>query len=597
MPSTRSIGDGSGQTPRAATASTRIAWGPVAVPANDARRSSASADPTFRLALIARRRRGSLPPAFVSSSRASAGSAASIDPSSLIARAASSTIASSASVRNRATSALRKRRSATIGGDAHAARRVLRERAERRRVADARQREAAGVPQVDVLVVVGGEHRDDRRRGRLVRDPSERLGGEEPDARRAVGEERNQVRRRRRVAQVADHLGRLRANLGVGVGQERREKSRVLRPVLPRARELGDAPDAVDSGQLVRRIFRRRQKRLDVAAAHELELRLLTDPHVDMPQERRHVGCRARVEGRRDERADFGPHRTRGRGRRIELPDASLVLRVPAGDPVGEVERAVGTELHADGQDAAEHDLVVLEREPGAVFLQLEAVDARAGGRTGKARDEEVVLPLVGERGARVVDHARWTAVVRRHRRHDVRRLAGEARLEHLLVHPDVVAVVLRVGVLAVLPVRAPAAVRSVRNVDETLGLALVIAVVVDADQVAVLVERELLQVADPGREHLEVRAVGLRAHDRALVRIGPALAGLVRDVKADVADLPVEPAVGTAYQAGHAVPAERGMDAVALADDDLAIDRAVVVVVLEPPHAGRRPRSRSPSL
>ena len=199
-----------------------------------------------------------------------------------------------------------------------------------------------------------------------------------------------------------------------------------------------------------------------------------------------------------------------------------------------------------DGQDAAEHDLVVLEREPGAVFLQLEAVDAGTGRRAGKARDEEVVLPLVGERRARVVDHARRTAVVRRHRRHDVRRLAGKARLEHLLVHPDVVAVVLRVGVLAVLPVRAPAAVGSVRDVDEPLGLALMVAVVVDADQVAVLVERELLQVADAGREDLEVRAVRLGAHDRALIRIGPALAGLVGHVEADVPDLPVDPAVRT---------------------------------------------------
>ncbi len=348
---------------------------------------------------------------------------------------------------------------------------------------------------------------------------------------------------------------------------------------------------ACHSGGPVRRC-RRRQKRLDVAAAHELELRLLTDPHVDVPQERRHVRSRARGEVRRDERADFGPHRARGRGRRVELPDAPLVLRVPARDPVGEVERAVGTDLHADGQDAAEHDLVVLEREPGAVFLQLETVDAGAGGRAGKARDEEVVLPLVGERRARVVDHARRTAVVRRHRRHDVRRLAGEARLEHLLVHPDVVAVVLRVGVLAVLPVRAPAAVGSVRDVDETLGLALMIAVVVDADQVAVLVEGELLQVADAGREDLEVRAVGLRAHDRALIRIGPALAGLVDDVESDVSDLPVDPAVRSADQPRHAVPAERGVDVVALADDDLAIDRAVVVVVLEPPHARAPNRS-----
>ena len=67
--------------------------------------------------------------------------------------------------------------------------------------------------------------------------------------------------------------------------------------------------------------------------------------------------------------------------------------------------------------------------------------------------------------------------------------LTIEPRLEHPLVHPDVVAVVLGVGVLAVLPVRTPAAVRSTWNVDEALEFPLMVAVVVDADQIPVLVE------------------------------------------------------------------------------------------------------------
>ena len=113
MPSTRSIGDGSGHTPMAATASTRIACGPVASPANVASRASASAEPTLRFALMTRRRSGSLANRFSASRPASAGNAPSIEPSSLMARAASRTIASSLSVTNRATSGLRRRRSAT----------------------------------------------------------------------------------------------------------------------------------------------------------------------------------------------------------------------------------------------------------------------------------------------------------------------------------------------------------------------------------------------------------------------------------------------------------------------------------------------------
>ena len=170
-----------------------------------------------------------------------------------------------------------------------------------------------------------------------------------------------------------------------------------------------------------------------------------------------------------------------------------------------------------------------------------------------------------------------------------MRRLAGKAWLEHALVHPHVVAVVLLVRVLAVLPVRPPPAVGAVGDVDDALGLTLVIAVVVDADQVAELVERELLQVADAGSVDFEIRSVGLRAHDRALIRIRPALAALVGDVEADVPDLPVDPAIRSCGQTRDAVAAECRVRAVAFADHDLAIDRAVAVVVLEPPHSRRR--------
>ncbi len=105
IPSTRSSGDGAAQTPRTLTASTRIGAGRLRSAANAVSRASASLVPVRRLALIARRSSGWLVNRRSSSSRARAGSAAAIDPSSLIARAASVTTRSSASARKRATSA------------------------------------------------------------------------------------------------------------------------------------------------------------------------------------------------------------------------------------------------------------------------------------------------------------------------------------------------------------------------------------------------------------------------------------------------------------------------------------------------------------
>jgi hypothetical protein len=125
-----------------------------------------------------------------------------------------------------------------------------------------------------------------------------------------------------------------------------------------------------------------------------------------------------------------------------------------------------------------------------------------------------------------------------------VRRLPLEARLEHLFVHPDVVAIVFRVGVFAVLPVRSPSAVGPFGDVDEPFELPLMVAVVVDADQVAVLVERKLLKVADARREHFEVGSIRIGTQDGPLIRVRPPAARSVHDVESDVAHFPVNPPV-----------------------------------------------------
>src|SRR5262249_52898256 len=102
----------------------------------------------------------------------------------------------------------------------------------------------------------------------------------------------------------------------------------------------------------------------------------------------------------------------------------------------------------------------------------------------------------------------------------DICGLTVESRLEQLLVHPDVVAIVLGIGVLAVLPIGSPTAIRPIRDVDDPLALAFVIAVVIDADQIAVFVERELLQVADAAGKYFEVGSVRIGSHHGALIGI-----------------------------------------------------------------------------
>ena len=168
--------------------------------------------------------------------------------------------------------------------------------------------------------------------------------------------------------------------------------------------------------------------------------------------------------------SDFTSARCRVRrgGGNVELPDAAALLRLPALDPVGEIQRAVGPEPHAGGEQATAHDRRVLgELEPGALRRELEPLDGRDRRRAGEHGVEEVALPRVAQRGARVVREAGRTGVPRRDGWREVRRLARPARLEHALVHPDLVVVVVRIDVLAELPVDAPAAVHAVDDVDE----------------------------------------------------------------------------------------------------------------------------------
>jgi len=192
--------------------------------------------------------------------------------------------------------------------DAHAAVRVRGQRRDLIRRADARQRERASVAKVDVLVVVRREHRDDRLDGRPILDATEGLGGEESYARRRVTQQRDVLRSGRRIVHVTEQLRGLRADLGVAILEELDERTRAARIL---ERELVQPPDAVDTRELVAVLPRDREQLGGGVAVDELELRLLTNAHVGVTEQRDEIGHRARLEVRRDERLHLGARRVR----------------------------------------------------------------------------------------------------------------------------------------------------------------------------------------------------------------------------------------------------------------------------------------------
>ena len=212
-------------------------------------------------------------------------------PSSLIARAASWTIVSSLSMTIRATSGCATAQS-DDRCDAHALRRLRRQRPERGGIAE---REAPGCRRdADTTSCLRWRPASRRSAAPPACMPFGRgLGRENRDARRAVGEERHEVRGRRGIAQVAKHLRCLRANFRVAVSQESVSAApHALYRLSPFAR-AAPYPRCRASAPACSRDLRRGSERLHFAAAHEFELSLLANAHVDVSEQPRQLGDRA----------------------------------------------------------------------------------------------------------------------------------------------------------------------------------------------------------------------------------------------------------------------------------------------------------------
>jgi len=111
----------------------------------------------------------------------------------------------------------------------------------------------------------------------------------------------------------------------------------------------------------------------------------------------------------------------------------------------------------------------------------------------------------------------------------------------------------------------APAGVAAFDDVDEALHVAHV-AVVVAGEEIANLVEEEVLGIAEAGGEEFDVGAVEIAAEDGAGIGGGDGVGGR-DDVGAAVADAVVEFAVGADDEAVHVVAGEVEADAVAGAE------------------------------
>ena len=284
----------------------------------------------------------------------------------------------------------------------------------------------------------------------------------------------------RRKGQVSQGLGCLGNNFRVAVCQQGQQRPS---PVLIAPGQLPNAPNGMDAGQLVGRIsdYLLQGPETPAAPVSQLELGFLPDALVGVAQQ---GGQAVEVELRVVELHQppgFFPF-----GRQVvrffchvEFPDPAGILGAPPVDPIGQVQGPVGPEADAGGQYPAQYIDLRFELEPGPFRLQVEGPDMRTGRVPDEFHQEELILPGFAQGGARVVLHARGAVVVVLDGGHNVGGLPFPAGQVELLFHPDFVFVVGRVGILAELPVGAPARIGAVYQVHQAFAFAGMVAVVV----------------------------------------------------------------------------------------------------------------------
>ena len=134
-----------------------------------------------------------------------------------------------------------------------------------------------------------------------------------------------------------------------------------------------------------------------------------------------------------------------------------------------------------------------------------------------------------------------------------------------------------------VLVVSAPPAIGPVHDVDHPGPVSLV-GVVVDTDEVAPLIEGNLLGVAEASVHNLEVGSVGIKAENRALVGIGKIQAFPACDIHGAVADRSIKPPVRTQGESIEIVTGQGDTEAETGEELFPCVGNAVVIGVAEGP-------------
>ena len=193
--------------------------------------------------------------------------------------------------------------------------------------------------------------------------------------------------------------------------------------------------------------------------------------------------------------------------------------------------------------------------EAGPIRLDSEGADAAVGSLPPEVGQEEVPFVPLGQAGAGVIHQPRGTIRHVQDRRNGAGRLHSCRGCVLAVGMPDVLAVP-RPAIVGVLVVHPPAGVATLDDIHPT-GLVAAIGVVVAREQIAEVVERQLLRIAEAEREHLQIAPIQVAPKHCPSVWPMQEFALLVHHMVAAIADAEVDPPVRPQLQPVHVVPAK----------------------------------------
>jgi hypothetical protein len=177
----------------------------------------------------------------------------------------------------------------------------------------------------------------------------------------------------------------------------------------------------------------------------------------------------------------------------------------PTLDPIADISAPLRAEFDVGGENSPEEMLAINELEGSAFGSQPEGMNATVRRATAKINEEEVIFVGIRQARARKIGDPGRAARDVGDRRNDVCRLMRESGVPELLGIEGAA----RIGILHELKSDAPAAVAAFNYIDPT-RLIPAVRVVVAREQIAVLVENEVLGVAQAKREDFEFRTIGI---------------------------------------------------------------------------------------